>query len=111
MTKVIVMHVGFLIAFCSLVAFENVTRAVNRDAVLAPALSKFSASVRTWRIVAENVRGAFILHFLPVEKRGTGVHPLSFWRIALIHRPSNFFAVPLERDVESFLTSTFAPEK
>ena len=107
--KVIVMHVSFLIACCSLVASVVVTRAVNLDAVLAPALVKCSAGVCTWRMVAENERGAFILHFLPVDKRGTVVHQLSCWHVGWILRESNFHVVPLEREVEKFTTSTLAP--
>ena len=110
MTKVIVMYVCFLIAFCSLVAFVIVTRAVNLDAVLAPALSKFSTD-HTWRMVAENVRGAFIFHFLLVENSATAVHQLSCWRVAFIRRPSNLYVVLLERELERFSTSTFVPDK
>ena len=108
--KVTVIYVSYRIVCCSLVAFVIVTSAVNLDAVLAPALSKFSAD-HTWRIVAENVRGTLILHFLPVENSATAVDPLSFWRVALIHRPSNLFAVPPERESELFSTSTFVPGK
>lgn len=93
-----------------LVAFVIVTSAVNLDAVLAPALSKFSAD-HTWRFVAENEGGTLILHFLPVENSATVVDRLSFWRVALIHRPSNLYFVSLEREFEHFSTSTFVPDK